>query len=98
MATMIVSLLSRIDVPRNAIAVLTCIVRPWLLNGPDATDATSAADADPAPIASAATIRMVFIDAPLLRGKTILPRCGNRVSDRPGPHGTGLSCRRGPSW
>src|SRR5258708_463824 len=62
-ATTITSVLSMMDFPGNAIAVLTGIVKFRLVNEPSADGATSAADADSAHVTSAATIRMVFIDA-----------------------------------
>ncbi len=69
MATTITSLLSSVDVPRNAIALYICIVRLWLLNLPDAIGATSAANADTAQVASIVTARKIFIGDLLSRGE-----------------------------
>jgi hypothetical protein len=68
------------DFPRNAIAVLTGIVKVWLLNEPSADGASSAANADRAQVASAATIRVAFIDD-LLAWPTILYYRGCKQND-----------------
>jgi hypothetical protein len=64
-ATKITSLLSRMDCPLNAMAVLTGIVKVRLVNEPSADGAMSAANAVAVHAASAATISMAFMDAPL---------------------------------
>src|SRR4029079_2339339 len=65
-ATTITSVLSIRDLPGNAIAVLTGIVKVRLVNSPSADAAVSAANAVMAQAASAATIRTIFILTPLM--------------------------------